>query len=79
MGLDGTGDKDQTKFTVQTLTNLMAWQGITVNSSSVKVKNVAAVMVVTADLPPSPSPASGWIHRQLDRGRQVPGRGGRCS
>jgi len=55
VGLDGTGDKDQTKFTVQTLTNLMARQGITVNSSSVKVKNVAAVMV-TADLPPFAKP-----------------------
>ena len=30
VGLDGTGDKDQTKFTVQTLTNLLARQGISV-------------------------------------------------
>ncbi|MBP1626584.1 MAG: flgI [Holophagaceae bacterium] len=50
VGLNGTGDKDQTKFTVQTLTNLMARQGISISPSSVKVKNVAAVMV-TADLP----------------------------
>lgn len=50
VGLNGTGDKDQTKFTVQTLTNLMARQGISVSPSSVKVKNVASVMV-TADLP----------------------------
>jgi flagellar P-ring protein FlgI len=55
VGLDGTGDKDQTKFTVQTLTNLMARQGITVSPSSVKVKNVAAVMV-TAELPPFAKP-----------------------
>lgn len=55
VGLDGTGDKDQTKFTVQTLTNLMARQGIAVNASSVKVKNVAAVMV-TAELPPFAKP-----------------------
>lgn len=51
VGLDGSGDKDQTKFTVQSLMNLMARQGLTVNPATVKVKNVAAVMV-TAELPP---------------------------
>jgi len=50
IGLEGTGDKDQTKFTVQSLTNLMARQGLSVDPSTVKVKNVAAVMV-TAELP----------------------------
>ena len=55
VGLEGTGDKDQTKFTVQTLTNLMARQGIAVNPTAVKVKNVAAVMV-TAELPPFAKP-----------------------
>jgi flagellar P-ring protein precursor FlgI len=51
VGLEGTGDKDQTKFTVQSLTNLMARQGISIDPSTVKVKNVAAVMI-TAELPP---------------------------
>ncbi len=51
VGLDGTGDKDQTKFTAQSLTNLLSRQGVTVNPLQVKVKNVAAVMV-TAELPP---------------------------
>ncbi|NWJ40111.1 MAG: flagellar basal body P-ring protein FlgI [Geothrix sp.] len=51
VGLDGTGDKDQTKFTVQSLANLMSRQGLTVNPTTIKVKNVAAVMV-TAELPP---------------------------
>lgn len=55
VGLDGTGDKDQTKFTVQSLTNLLARQGITINPAVVKVKNVAAVMV-TAELPPFSKP-----------------------
>jgi flagellar P-ring protein FlgI len=50
VGLDGSGDKDQTRFTVQSLTNLMARQGIAINPTTVKVKNVAAVMV-TAELP----------------------------
>ena len=51
VGLDGTGDKDQTKFTAQSLTNLLSRQGVTVNPLQVKVKNVAAVMV-TAELAP---------------------------
>ena len=55
VGLNGTGDKDQTKFTVQSLTNLMSRQGITINPSTVKVKNVAAVMI-TAELPPFARP-----------------------
>lgn len=50
VGLDGTGDKDQTRFTVQSLTNLLARQGITIDPTTVKVKNVAAV-IVTAELP----------------------------
>jgi len=55
VGLNGTGDKDQTKFTVQSLTNLMARQGININPATVKVKNVAAVMI-TAELPPFARP-----------------------
>jgi flagellar P-ring protein precursor FlgI len=50
VGLDGSGDKDQTKFTVQSITNALGRMGITVNPTTVKVKNVAAVMV-TAELP----------------------------
>jgi len=55
VGLNGTGDKDQTKFTVQSLMNLMARQGINIPASSVKVKNIAAVML-TAELPPFARP-----------------------
>jgi flagellar P-ring protein precursor FlgI len=51
VGLDGTGDKDQTKFTTQSLANMLVRQGLTVNPATIKVKNVAAVMV-TAELPP---------------------------
>lgn len=51
VGLDGTGDKDKTQFTVNTLANLLDNMGIHVNPNDVKVKNVAAVMV-TAKLPP---------------------------
>lgn len=51
VGLNGTGDSDQTKFPVQSLTNVLERMGITVNRDDIKVKNVAAVMV-TAELPP---------------------------
>lgn len=51
VGLDGTGDKQGTEFTVQTLANMLRRMGITVDPEQVKVKNVAAVMV-TASLTP---------------------------
>jgi flagellar P-ring protein precursor FlgI len=51
VGLNGTGDKDQTKFTIQSLVNMLDRLGIAVDKSQTKVKNVAAVMV-TAKLPP---------------------------
>lgn len=51
VGLNGTGDGSGTKFTTQSLVNMMERLGIQALSSSVKVDNVAAVMV-TADLPP---------------------------
>jgi flagellar P-ring protein FlgI len=50
VGLNGTGDKDKTQFTVSTLANLLDNIGVHVDPSQVKVKNVAAVMV-TAKLP----------------------------
>lgn len=51
VGLNGTGDKSGTDFTVQSLVNMMERMGITVSKDAVKVKNVAAVMV-TAKLNP---------------------------
>lgn len=51
VGLNGSGDSDQTKFPVQSLVNVLERMGVTVNRNDVKVKNVAAVMV-TATLPP---------------------------
>ncbi|MBW1698329.1 MAG: flagellar basal body P-ring protein FlgI [Deltaproteobacteria bacterium] len=51
VGLDGTGDKSGTRFTVQSLVNMLERMGINVDKSLVRVKNVAAVMV-TATLPP---------------------------
>jgi flagellar P-ring protein precursor FlgI len=64
VGLDGTGDQTtQTPFTTQTLANMLANLGISINNqqiggtnststlSNMQLKNVAAVMV-TATLPP---------------------------
>lgn len=45
VGLNGTGDKTGTEFTIQSLVNMLERMGITVNKDDVKVKNVAAVMV----------------------------------
>ncbi|HLO65445.1 MAG TPA: flagellar basal body P-ring protein FlgI [Holophaga sp.] len=50
VGLKGTGDTNQSKFTIQTLANLMARQGISIATTGLNVKNVASVMV-TAELP----------------------------
>lgn len=51
VGLNGTGDKEKTQFTISTLANLLDNMGIHVDPNQVKVKNVAAVMV-TGKLPP---------------------------
>jgi len=51
VGLNGTGDKSGTGFTIQSLVNMMARIGIHINKSNVSVKNVAAV-IVTAKMPP---------------------------
>ena len=51
VGLKGTGDRQQTLFTAQSLTNMLQQMGVTVNPTTILVKNTAAVMV-TATLPP---------------------------
>jgi flagellar P-ring protein FlgI len=56
-GLKGTGDSQQTVFSVQTLANLMQKMGVQFNASAVVVKNVAAVFV-TATLPPFARPGT---------------------
>ncbi len=51
VGLNKTGDSDDTEFTVQSLTSLLKKLGVNVDPREVQVENVAAV-VVTATLPP---------------------------
>ena len=50
IGLKGTGDRQQTVFTTQTLANVLQRLGLQIPASSVQVRNVAAV-IVTAALP----------------------------
>ncbi len=50
VGLAGTGDGTQAKFTIQSLANALQRMGIVVPPASIRVRNAAAVMV-TADLP----------------------------
>jgi flagellar P-ring protein precursor FlgI len=57
VGLRGTGDRQQTIFTVQTLANAMQKMGVLISPSTVVVKNVAAVFL-TASLPPFSRPGS---------------------
>ena len=51
VGLRNTGDKSQTGFTQQALTNLLSRMGVVPQSVDFRSRNVAAVMV-TATLPP---------------------------
>jgi flagellar P-ring protein precursor FlgI len=55
VGLNGTGDKRQTVFSAQTLTNILRRMGVQVNPAAILVRNMAAVMV-TATLPPFGQP-----------------------
>ncbi len=55
VGLDGTGDTQQTVFTAQALANMLQKFGVNVPASKAKAKNIATVMV-TADLPPFARP-----------------------
>ncbi len=57
VGLAGTGDKTGSTFTTASIVNMMDKMGIGVDSSKVKVKNVASVMV-TARMPVSAKPGS---------------------
>lgn len=57
VGLNGTGDKRQTVFSAQTLTNVLQRMGVAVNPAAILVRNTAAVMV-TAALPPFAQPGA---------------------
>lgn len=57
VGLNRTGDSQQTVFSAQSLTNLLARMGVSVSPTLIMVRNTAAVLV-TADLPPFAQPGT---------------------
>jgi len=57
VGLKGTGDRQQTLFTAQSLANMLQQMGVTVNPAAILVKNTAAAMV-TGTLPAFGQPGS---------------------
>lgn len=57
VGLKGTGDRQQTIFTTQTLANVLQHMGVQIPPGTVKVNNVAAVFV-TGSLPPFATPGT---------------------
>jgi len=57
VGLNGTGDKQQTVFAIQTLAGILQRMGVQIPTSAVRVKNVASVFV-TANLPPFARPGA---------------------
>ncbi|MBS5328373.1 MAG: flagellar basal body P-ring protein FlgI [Atopobium sp.] len=50
VGLNGTGDGSTSKFTIQSLSNMLQGVNVKINPDDIKSKNAAAVMV-TAKLP----------------------------
>jgi flagellar P-ring protein FlgI len=57
IGLKGTGDRQQTVFTQQTLKSMLDRFGVNLDNQVIRVQNIAAVMV-TADLPAFERPGS---------------------
>ncbi|MBL8228772.1 MAG: flagellar basal body P-ring protein FlgI [Bryobacterales bacterium] len=57
VGLNGTGDRRQTVFSTQSLTNLLNRMGVAVSPNAIRVNNIAAVMV-TGNLPAFAQPGA---------------------
>lgn len=57
VGLSGTGDRQQTVFSIQSLTNVLQRMGVTVPATAIIVHNTAAVLI-TATLPPFAQPGA---------------------
>jgi len=51
VGLDGTGDSNKARFTIESVASMLEKMGVTIDPKNIKVDNVAAVML-TANLPP---------------------------
>lgn len=57
VGLNGTGDRQQTLFSTQTLGNILQKMGVQTTPALIRVNNIAAVLV-TSSLPPFARPGT---------------------
>jgi flagellar P-ring protein precursor FlgI len=57
VGLAGTGDRSETVFSAQTLANMLSRMGVSVDPTTIRVNNTAAVMV-TSTLPAFAQPGT---------------------
>lgn len=57
VGLNGTGDSQQTAFPIQTLVSTLLRMGVSVPASTIRVQNLAAVFI-SATLPPFARPGT---------------------
>ena len=57
VGLSGTGDRQQTLFSTQTLGSILQRMGVQIPAGAVRVNNIAAVLV-TSSLPPFARPGT---------------------
>ena len=64
VGLNGTGDRQQTVFSTQSLSNLLRRMGVNVDPNGLRINNIAAVMV-TATLPPFATPGLKLDHFRI--------------
>lgn len=71
IGLNGTGDKSGSKFTMQSISNMLESVNVKISADDIKSKNVAAVMI-TASLPPLQDRAIKLIFKFLLLGMQNP-------
>ena len=78
VGLKGTGDRQQTLFTAQSLTNMLQQMGVTVNPTTILVKNTAAVMVTVAIVPAGSSSEAGSSRSRGRRATTRPLRASPC-
>lgn len=71
IGLNGTGDKSGSKFTMQSISNMLESVNVKISADDIKSKNVAAVMI-TASLPPLQDRAIKLMFKFLLLGMQNP-------
>ena len=77
VGLQGTGDSQQTTFPTQTLAAMLLRMGVSVPAGAIRVQNLAAVFV-SATLPPFARPGRSWTLRRARPGMRGRSKAGCC-